>query len=976
MEVSTHKNFQIVYSLFEHEYLGYLFESFLIQLEDNGRFSLIHQNISTHNAKEFSSGLDQIDYELIDLMDSIQQEYVVRKFYKKQKIKPDDFFIKYYEKEIAGVSYKEKIQAYLEKKRNQILELIQSHGKKLFEMGNDGEPATKEIEVLRNKAKIDFVFYRNLDNTQYFPSIEYNGEKLNKIHRRNSYMLCREPAWLIIDAKLFSFKQYISGKKFLPFLKKQFIDIPKVVEYKYFKNFVCGLIANYPVDIRYGKGNRNYDLKIVERNYEPKAHVYYHSISREGASSEEDELFLELIFSYDNYEVKSSDKTQNPVELEFKDACFTFHKTIRNKESETKFIDLISESDLKLEDGTSTIPLNQGLGILKKNKKIWEENGIQIIKSEDEKLAFYLGEASIEIEVKEQIDWFDIGAKIKFGDYEVSFIELRNALLNKESFILLPSGERGLIPEEWKVKYTELIQFLESPEGEEKLVLKKHHLGLLEDLESDKSARVSLNTRLEKLRDFETIENLDLPKRFKGELRSYQQAGYNWMNFLNQYKLGGCLADDMGLGKTVQTLALLQNQKEAGTKQASLLIMPTSLVYNWEMEAKQFTPDLKVFCYTGTNRIKDPAIFQNYDLILTSYGIARIDSEILSNYLFHYIILDESQTIKNPNSITSKGLSLLKSNHKLILTGTPLENSTMDLWAQINFINPGLLGTQKFFKKEYLTAIEKKGDQNKAQKLSQVIKPFILRRLKSQVASELPDKVEQVKYTHMVEEQKKAYDDTKEYFRNKILDEIEKNGVRKSQFLLLQGLTKLRQIANHPRMTDIDYSGGAGKFEELKRMLKQAMEEGHKILVFSQFVKHLSIVMEYLQLEKIDYAYLDGNTKDRKAQVERFQKQEDLKVFLISLKAGGVGLNLTKADYVFILDPWWNPAIEAQAVDRAHRIGQSKTVFTYKFIGKDTVEEKILALQTKKRNLAGSLINTDENFIKELSKEDIQTLLD
>ena len=432
----------------------------------------------------------------------------------------------------------------------------------------------------------------------------------------------------------------------------------------------------------------------------------------------------------------------------------------------------------------------------------------------------------------------------------------------------------------------------------------------------------------------------------------------------------------MGLGKTVQTLAMLQSLKEEGDTNATLLIMPTSLIYNWELESNRFTPALKVLVYTGTNREKDVSRFSNYDLVLTSYGIVRLDVELLSGFYFNYIILDESQAIKNPNSNISKSVRKLKSKYKLILTGTPLENSTMDLWSQMTFINPGLLGNQNFFRNEFLTAIEKKKDEDKTRKLNAIIKPFILRRHKSQVARELPEKVESIKYCSMSPDQEEKYEEAKSFYRNKILDTIEAYGVKKSHFILLQGLTKLRQIANHPRMVDENYEGDSGKLEDITIMINNAVSEDHKILIFSQFVKHLSIISRYLNENNQKYAYLDGSTKDRESQVKLFQEDDSVRIFLISLKAGGLGLNLTKADYVFLLDPWWNPAVEQQAIDRAHRIGQENKVFTYKFITKDTVEEKIIALQNHKLRLASDLITTDESFFKELTPEDIRALLD
>jgi len=381
-----------------------------------------------------------------------------------------------------------------------------------------------------------------------------------------------------------------------------------------------------------------------------------------------------------------------------------------------------------------------------------------------------------------------------------------------------------------------------------------------------------------------------------------------------------------------------------------------------------------VLVYTGTDRNKDIAVFNQYDLVLTTYGIVRIDLELLEQFYFNYIILDESQVIKNPASVIAKSVKKLRSRHKLILTGTPIENSTMDLWSQMSFVNPGLLGSQSYFRKEYQLPIEKRNDQHKSQRLHSIIKPFIMRRHKSQVASELPEKIEKLQYVSMTAEQEEEYEKVKSKYRNQIMDLLETGGLGKSQMVLLQGLTVLRQIANHPRLVDPESPCSSGKMEDVMHMLLTTISEGHKILVFSQFVKHLQLLRQELDTLKIRYAYLDGATTDRQERVTTFQQDESLRLFLISLKAGGLGLNLTAADYVFILDPWWNPAVEAQAVDRAHRIGQENRVFIYKFITQNTVEEKILELQRRKMKLADQLITTEQSFIKQLGREDIEAL--
>ncbi|MDN5203993.1 DEAD/DEAH box helicase [Fulvivirgaceae bacterium BMA10] len=982
MVVSTAKPFQIIYSLFEHEYLGYMFESFVVQLDAKGKLTFVHQNISSKNAKEFASGLDETDYELIKLMDSMQQDVVIKFFYKK-KIKPAEFFLKIFDKEKGNKDLQEEINRYLERRRAKILNLL--NGKELYEMNNDGEPAGNKIEILKDRSTVLFHFRRNEDNTHYFPTIQYQGVKVD-FQYKGAYIVCNKPAWMILDNKLYSFKGDVDGKKLLPFINKKFIVIPKKVEETYYEKFVAQLVASFDV---YAKG-----FEIKTEVYDPVPVLNFTELATSARTmglfapngngspesvieEEEGKILFELSFRYGSYYFRADQLVSTSVNLEKNGDSYIFHKIKRKLEKEKHILAFLSQIGMDLKSSKLTWRKPKAFSWIREYKSGIQECGIELIQSSKKGKRYFLGEPSIKIEVKENIDWFDIYAIVKFGDYEIPFKDLRKQILSKKQEITLPNGEVAVIPESWRSEYSELFAFMEEGKEETKrMMLKKHHLSLVKDLESGDLAKVTMSRKLEKLKEFEEIEDHPLPKTFNGELRPYQKAGYNWLQFLNQYNFGGCLADDMGLGKTVQTLAMLQAQKEEGTENASLLIMPTSLIYNWEMEAKKFTPKLKTFIYTGTNRDKNVEQFKNYDLILTSYGISRLDIDILQEYYFNYIILDESQAIKNPNSNIAKAVKKLKSRYRLILTGTPLENSTLDLWSQMTFINPGLLGNQSFFKNEFLTPIEKKHDEKKTVKLNSIIKPFILRRRKSQVAKELPEKIENIQYCTMTSMQSEYYEEAKSFYRNKILESIDSHGVKSSQLLLLQGLTKLRQIANHPKMVDLDYKGDSGKLDDVTLMLMNGISKDHKILVFSQFVKHLAIIREYLENNQITYTYLDGTTKNRQEQVDRFQNDCSVKVFLISLKAGGLGLNLTKADYVFLLDPWWNPAIEAQAVDRAHRIGQQNAVFTYKFISKNTVEEKILTLQRNKIKLANDLISTEESFVKNLSKEDIESLFD
>ncbi|HID39027.1 MAG TPA: DEAD/DEAH box helicase, partial [Calditrichaeota bacterium] len=482
--------------------------------------------------------------------------------------------------------------------------------------------------------------------------------------------------------------------------------------------------------------------------------------------------------------------------------------------------------------------------------------------------------------------------------------------------------------------------------------------------------------KLDKLDKFDTIKNYALPDNFNGELRDYQKAGYDWLNFLKDFSFGGILADDMGLGKTVQALALLRNEINKYPKKTNLIVAPTSVVFNWTREIERFTPDITFLVHYGTRRSKDIRRLKKYPLILTTYGHLRRDINFLKEIPFNYVILDESQNIKNPQSETSKAVRLLDAGNRLALTGTPVENNTMDLWSQFAFINPGLLGDQNFFKEAFMRPIEKEQNVQVASSLKKLVFPFILRRTKEDVAKELPPKVESIVYSPMLDEQQKLYDKWRMSYRNSIMQEIESKGLNKSKFKVLEGLTKLRQIACHPELVDPKFIDTSGKFDALVEMVEEIISEKHKVLIFSQFVQMLQIIKRHLEGNNIIYSYLDGSTKNREEAVSRFQDDKDVRVFLISLKAGGTGLNLTAADYVIHYDPWWNPAVEMQATDRAYRIGQTRKVFAYKLISKDSVEEKIVKLQEHKKKLVNSLISTEEGFFKALSKEDILDLFE
>jgi SNF2 family DNA or RNA helicase len=514
----------------------------------------------------------------------------------------------------------------------------------------------------------------------------------------------------------------------------------------------------------------------------------------------------------------------------------------------------------------------------------------------------------------------------------------------------------------------------------EKMKLSRYHFSVIEELYENRDEEelfFQLEERYDKLKEFKNIEPIEAPQHLKSILRPYQESGFQWLNYLHEVKWGGILADDMGLGKTIQALSFIQHIKESKGALKALVVCPTTLMYNWENEIKKFTHSLTYYIHHGGIRDKSRVAKPEVDIIITTYGTLRSDIKSFVEPDFDYIILDESQAIKNPSSKVTKAASLLKAKSRLCLSGTPLQNNTFDIFAQMNFLNPGMLGTMEFFKQEFAVPIDKFGEQEQKEHLRRLLFPFILRRTKEQVAKDLPDKTEMILFCEMGDEQRKIYEAFRNDFRDKILGVVENQGIGKSQLTILQGLMKLRQICDSPAIMKDDepFPNVSIKLDELVREITENISD-HKALIFSQFLGMLALIRQRLEEMGIKYEYFDGSTTaiDREKAIQGFQNDETCRVFLISLKAGGVGLNLTAADYVYIVDPWWNPAVEQQAIDRTHRIGQTKNIFAYRMICKDTVEDKILKLQEKKKALAADLITDDAGFVKNLTREDLEYL--
>ena len=577
------------------------------------------------------------------------------------------------------------------------------------------------------------------------------------------------------------------------------------------------------------------------------------------------------------------------------------------------------------------------------------------------------------------VDWFDLAGTLEFDGIEVQLPEILEALRRGQNYVRLSDGSRGLLPQEWLGRFATMADLGHAEDG---AIRFRSSQALLLDALLAAQEQVTFDApfaRLrENLRSFNGIGPAGEPQGFCGELRHYQRAGLGWLGFLQEFRLGGCLADDMGLGKTVQVLALLQQRKlraadANGRRPPSLAVVPRSLIFNWIEEAKRFTPELRVLDYTGIQRGPLIESFDQYDLVLTTYGTMHRDIVKLKDIRFDYAILDESQAIKNAQSQRAKASRLLKADHRLAMTGTPVENHLGELWSLLEFLNPGMLGSASVFQNISKTITQ---DDEGLALLRRALGPFLLRRTKGQVLTELPPKTEQTLHCDLEGKQRKRYDELRTYYRAALTERIAKSGIGQAKIHVLEALLRLRQAAIHPGLIDKDWADeSSAKLDVLMEQLHEVIDEGHKALVFSQFTSFLEIIRKRLDREKMVYEYLDGRTRQRQERVEHFQNDPDCPLFLISLKAGGQGLNLTAADYVFILDPWWNPAVEAQAIDRAHRIGQDRHVFAYRLIARNTVEEKIIELQQTKRDLAAAIISADGNLISRLTAEDLQLLL-
>jgi len=956
----------IVYLLKDMGNLGCFPECVVVDTDDKGVFSSHFVKVSNLNISNYEDLFDETDRILFNFCQKLEPDIIVskivdrdartwesleKKFFKSKKLNPDAQYVRDY------------LIEYIEQSQNDFFEhlsdkqLYLPHGKFPF--------MWSRLSVEPEMPELLYCFESTPEWIYYFLDITCKGKPLDL---KKGKLVSRKLARVLLKNKIYEFEEEVDGSKIIPFFDKEKVSVSQINAEEYIQKVILPLVPSNRVlaigfEILTVSDMSNAILRV--REIVPVRQFSLFDTDGE-TDSQEKSIVLELVFEYQNF-VFWAGQGGPTTKVGMTDDSFTIYKAERDRGLEKLYIDALKEAGLDLDAKVRKMPYGEGVEWLNDNYKVLESTGVEIKfeKRSGETQRIFVGERSISVEVEEGHDWFDIKGHVKFGSFEIPFVRVLNYIKQNKHQMLLPNGEYVQIPQAWFEEYKALADFCKIEDG--KTVIAKYHCVVADELMRGAKIKLSIKDNMRMLLEHKLDKDFDLPVNFKGELRHYQQQGYNWLRLLDDLSLGGCLADDMGLGKTIQTLCLLQWLKEQN-RGMNILVVPTSLIYNWEQEAAKFTLGLKVHVHTGNQRSHDFNDFKDADILLTSYGILRRDKHLLAAIPFNYVILDEAQAIKNPQSDITQVCLSLTARRFLTLTGTPLENSLTDLWSQVHFFNRNMLGSSNTF----LKACKQ---PEKQELYRQLLRPFLLRRNKTEVLTDLPEKSIIVQWCDMSEEQQRFYRDMRNSYRDKFLENKDASN-KVSPMILLEGLLRLRQSANHPRLADKEYTEDSGKFDTVCQMLDEVISQGHKVLMFSSFVEHLKLYKQYLDEKRIDYCYLDGGTKDRKGEVERFQNSDDVQVFLLSLKAGGVGLNLTRASYVFLLDPWWNPAAEAQAFDRAHRIGQQNKVFVYKFISRNTIEEKILKLQEEKLQLFDAMMNQDNEILKQLDVNAVMKLIE
>ncbi len=893
--------------------------------------------------------LPEIHQKLFAICKDLKPENIFKTFEKNPKSKKT-FFDLWHDPKIGSL-----VKNYVDRKTIAFIEIISANNQPFsINIDKDKDFSKSRTVIKTKKLQTLLEFDKKKDGLSYSLMLLLDEMPFCLTNHKVA-IITNFPCYLAIDNELFLLDE-LEGKKLKPFLTKKTIQVPKKTISQFFEKFVKDIVKKTNIEAT------GFHVEVKNEIVNTKIVVVEDFFSKQ--------FQIDLVFDYDSSLFKNSqlknthsiinDNGNNEISV------IKFERNFKAEQQiEQKLIDLgFTKNHLNLFCLDNKENPLQTIDFIIQNKKSILEKGFLI-----DELSVYGKKISnkigvINLESAEKTDWFDLKIDIKCGDFVIKFAQIINNIKTNNRFFELPNKTFFLIPLEWMTKYSSLANFAKISNNEVKLP--KSNVALLQNLEISSTSNATTNNLVYKPSSL-----------LKATLRPYQIQGTKWL--LNHYnnKLGACLADDMGLGKTLQTLALLVNVHEnlmttnhdqpldlfsviTAEKEPlrALIVLPASLVFNWFDEAKKFAPHLSKIKYVGNDRKKMGQKIYNYDLIFTTYNLISKDIDLLKKHQFRYLILDESQQIKNRNSQIFKSINTIAAEHKISLSGTPIENSLNDLWSQMQFINPEILGTYSFFNSYFKIPIEKNKDENRIAELKTIINPFVLRRTKAEVLTDLPEIVEQIVFCDMTEKQQSWYESEKSLVRNELL-KIE--NTNQNKILILSALMRLRQLCNHPKLIDEDSEIGSGKFETVTNYIETIIKSNGKMLIFSMFTTQIEIYEKWCTQNEISFCTITGKVplKNREAIVKEFQ-QTAVPIFFISLKAGGVGLNLTKASYVLLLDPWWNPFAELQAISRAHRIGQEHKVHVTRFVTKNSIEEKIIMLQEHKKNISETIIDIEE----------------
>ena len=925
-------NGQVIIVFTEHPILGILLIPYIAERLNDGTLQLVEQ--AFHASPEAMSIMSEAERQAIDIASYYTEKYLMGLYSREKTV--SRFLHKLSE---DPERIKNNIRPFIEKKLLEMLALIRENGLPFYQKqaGSKILYAHHIYHINPHDVEIRVTFHVDSKTFRYQLQCYYEGQPFSLSELKPVVVLTSSPATLLLGMELYFFP-HIESARILPFTKKRSISVDALQIEKY----IVIPIARYH-DIE------THGLNITEEECACEAVLSFEDATYNGQA-------LQLVFRYGD-QTFAPDSANEMKKIIYRKTSGEIGFFRRNITVEEQAVQLLTNAGLQQLNAT-----HFQLSAKAPEKTIveWINNHREMLQqsfhltSNVGNALYCLNEIRIEQSCDDEVDWFELHITVVIGNLRIPFSRFRKHILEEKREYLLPDGRMILLPEEWFSKYANLLEM--GVQTEKGIRLKHAFIGAVQTALGEDGVK--------KFPAKQQIHNVAVPRTLKATLRPYQQKGFSWMVHLHKQGFGGCLADDMGLGKTLQTLTLLQYiYKPSAPKQpATLIVVPTSLLHNWRREAKRFT-GLSMMEYNNTVAIdkkRPEKFFGHFHLIFTTYGMMRNNIDILSSYRFEYVVLDESQNIKNSESLTFRSAIQLQSKHRLALTGTPIENSLKDLWAQFHFIQPDLLGTESAFQKQFIMPI-RQGNERVRVQLQQLTAPFILRRSKKEVAPELPELTEETIYCDMTEEQNTCYEQEKNSLRNILLQHPQSTN-RLHSFSVLNGILRLRQLSCHPQLILPDYTGTSGKTAQIIETFDTLQSEGHKVLIFSSFVKHLEVLAEAFRERGWKYALLTGATNNRPSEIAHFTEQKDVQAFLISLKAGGVGLNLTQADYVFIIDPWWNPAAESQAIARAHRIGQDKQVIAYRFITQNSIEEKILHLQDEKRKLAETFVADSESL--------------